>query len=118
MIKSFEDFEVYKRAYNTSLEIHKMSLGFPKIEQLALANQLRRSTKSVCANIAEGYGKGSTVAEFKRYLTIALGSANETKVHLRYCKDLGYLTESDFTFFHNEYEEICKMLSKLHKIWK
>ena len=96
----------------------RLVFGFPKIEQFDLANQIRRSTKSICANIAEGYGKGSTAAEFKRYLAIALGSANETRVHLKYCKDLGYLSEDIFAYCDNEYIEICKMLSKLISVWK
>ena len=118
MIRSFEDFDVYQRAYEISLDIHKASLGFPKIEQFDLASQIRRSTKSICANIAEGYGKSSSAAEFKRYLTIALGSANETRVHLKYCKDLGYLSKDIFVYCDNEYIEICKMLSKLISVWR
>ena len=50
----FEELEVFKRAYGVSLEIHKASLAFPKIEQYALADQIRRASKSICANIAEG----------------------------------------------------------------
>ena len=70
MIRSYEDFEVYQKAYKYSLEIHKKSFEFPKIEQYELASQIRRSTKSVAANIAEGHGKKSSAAEFKRYLEI------------------------------------------------
>ena len=54
---SFEDLEVFQRAYKLSLEIHRASLAMPPIEQRALADQLRRASKSVCANIAEGYGR-------------------------------------------------------------
>ena len=52
---SFEDLEVFKRAYRLSLAIHRQSLDFPKIEQYALGDQIRRASKSVCANIAEGF---------------------------------------------------------------
>ncbi|TGT90609.1 four helix bundle protein, partial [Mesorhizobium sp. M5C.F.Ca.ET.164.01.1.1] len=51
------DLEVYKRAYAVSLEIHKATLAFPRIEQYALADQLRRSSKAICANLAEGFAK-------------------------------------------------------------
>ena len=118
MIKSFEDFEVYQRAYDLSLEIHKRSLSFPKIEQYGLASQIRRSTKSIVVNIAEGHGKRSSAAEFKRYLNISLGSTSETRVHLRYCKDLGYLSSSDYEYFDSRYVEIAKMLSGLIQVWK
>ena len=56
-VKSFEDLEVFQRAYRLSLEVHKLSLGFPSIEQQGLADQLRRASKSICANLAEGFGK-------------------------------------------------------------
>ena len=56
MIKSFEDLDVFQRAYKISLEIHTLSMEFPKREQYGLADQVRRASKSICANIAEGYG--------------------------------------------------------------
>ncbi len=66
-IQSFEDLEVFQRSYRISLEVHKVSLNFPSVEQYGLADQIRRASKSVCANIAEGFGKRSfSSAEFKR----------------------------------------------------
>ncbi len=56
-VRSFEDLEVFKRAYRVSLAVHRRSLKFPKIEQYALGDQVRRASKSVCTNIAEGFGK-------------------------------------------------------------
>ena len=55
--KSFEDLEVFQRAYRLSLDIHRVSLRLPKIEQQALGDQVRRSSKSIPVNIAEGFGK-------------------------------------------------------------
>ena len=117
-IRSFRDIIAYQKAYDLSLEIHRITLGFPKIEQFELASQLRRATKSICANIAEGDGKGGSAVEFKRYLRIALGSSSEVRVHLKYCKDLGYLTEDNYSKFDQEYVLIAKMLSKLTQVWK
>ena len=57
LVRSFEDLEVFKRAYRVSLEVHRLSLAFPKVEQYALGDQVRRASKSICANIAEGFGK-------------------------------------------------------------
>ena len=116
MIRNYEDFEVYKLAYNSAIEVHKKSLEFPKTEQYELASQIRRSTKSIAANIAEGHGRMAT--EFKRYLTMAKGSATETRVHLCFCKDLGYITEREYQNLDNNYTEIIKMLAKLIKVWK
>src|SRR6202140_536007 len=94
-VSSFEDLEVFQRAYRVSLEIHKESLGFPKIEQYALADQIRRASKSICANIAEGFAKQRrSSAEYRRYLLMAIGSADEMCVWIRYCLDLNYVDEA------------------------
>ena len=115
----FEDLEVFKRAYVISIEIHKASLGFPKLEQYGLADQIRRASKSICANIAEGVAKAShSKAEFKRYLQVALGSADEMRVWLRYCLDLGYIDEDAWQRWRDEYEQIAKMLQGLVKSLK
>ena len=113
-VRSFEDLEVFQRSYRLSLDIHRLSLTFPKIEQYELAKQIRRASKSVCANIAEGFGKqGPSPAEFKRFLRIALGSADEMRVWLRYCFDLGYIDETTWASWRGEYHEIAKMLQGL-----
>ena len=93
-LSSFEDLEVFQRAYRLSLELHQASLHFPKIEQRALAEQIRRASKSICGNIAEGFGKQRrSGAEFKRYLLMAIGSADEMQVWLRYSSDLAYVNQ-------------------------
>lgn len=118
-IKSFEDLVVFQLAYKISLEIHQCSLGFPKIEQYGLADQIRRASKSICANVAEGFGKQNfSVKEFKRYIAIALGSSDEMRVWLRYCLDLQYITEAEWIHWKNSYTEISKMLQGLHRSWK
>ena len=112
----FEELEVFKRAYRVSLDIHRASLGFPSLEQYALADQVRRSSKSICANIAEGFGKSNrSKSELKRFLSMAVGSADEMRVWLRYCLDLGYIPESSWRAWRDEYEEIAKMLQGLSK---
>ena len=84
-VGSFEDLEVFKRAYKLSLEVHAISVQMPAREQYGLAEQIRRASKSICVNIAEGYAKqGYSTAEFKRYLQIAIGSADEMRVWSRY----------------------------------
>ena len=117
MIKSYEDLEVYQRAYDNSLKIHKLSLSFPQFEQFELGSQLRRATKSIPLNIAEGYGKKASPAEFKRFLTMALGSNDEVRVQLRYCRDLGYLNDEQYVHHDKEYVETGKMLMKLLNTW-
>ena len=68
----YHRLEVYQKAYKTALDVHRTSLKFPQIECYELASQLRRSTKSIAANIAEGMGKQSSKADVKRFLYMAL----------------------------------------------
>ena len=113
---TFEDLEVFRRAYRVSLDLHQASLQFPKVEQFAgLADQMRRASKSICGNIAEGHGKRRrSKAEFKRYLLMAIGSADEMQVWLRYCADLEYIDQKRCVQWRNEYREIARMLQGLY----
>ena len=114
--RSFEDLEVFQRAYRLSLDIHRTSLTFPRIEQHSLGEQVRRASKSICANVAEGFGKQThSDAEFKRFLRIAMGSADEMRVWCRYCFDLGYIDEQTWMQWRDEYHQIAKMLQGLHR---
>ena len=101
-----------------SLEIHRESLKFPQIEQRVLADQLRRASKSICANVAEGYGRQKkSKAEFKRFLQMAIGSSDEMRVWVRYAFDLGYIDETVWRRWRDEYQMISRMLQSLaHKV--
>ena len=117
-ISSFEDLEVFRRAYRVSLEIHKESLRFPKIEQYAMADQIRRASKSICANIAEGFAKQRrSSAEYRRYLLMAIGSADEMRVWIRYCLDLDYIDGATSSRWREEYIVIAKMLQAIYTRW-
>ena len=110
-----EDLEVFRRAYALSLEVHRASLDFPRIEQFVLADQVRRASKSICANIAEGFGRQRlSKPEFRRFVVMALGSADEMQVWSLYCRDLGYVEEGVAERWRGEYREIARMLSALH----
>ena len=110
-----EDLEVFKRAYRLSLDLHRASLMFPKIEHYAgLADQMRRSSKSVCALIVEGSGRQSSSSkEFSRYLAMAVGSAEEARLWCRYAGDLGYAEIADVERWRDELHQIIRMLQGL-----
>ncbi len=110
-----EDLDVFKRAYALSLKLHRASLSFPKIEQFAgLGDQLRRSSKSVCGLIVEGRGRqAASVREFSRYLAMAVGSAEETKLWLRYAGDLGYIEVAQSEEWREETTQVIRMLQGL-----
>jgi four helix bundle protein len=112
--RTYRDLDVFREAFSLSLEIHKESLQFPKIEQYALADQLRRSSKSVCANIAEGFGKQNfSRLEFRRFLMMALGSSEETSVWIKYSESLGYIDKIKADDWDNRCNKVTRMIQSM-----
>ena len=111
----YEDLEVFKRAYGLSLEMHRASLTWPREEQFGgIADQLRRSSKSVCALLAEGSARQrSSQAEFRRYVIMAMGSADEARLWCRYAEDLGYVEEAVVRRWQEEAGIVARMLQSL-----
>lgn len=111
----YEDLEVFKRAYGLSLEMHRASLTWPREEQFGgIADQLRRSSKSVCALLAEGSARQwSSQAEFRRYVIMAMGSADEVRLWCRYAEDLGYVEEAVARRWQEEAGVVARMLQSL-----
>ncbi len=108
------DLQVFQRAYAISLEVHRASLAFPQIEQFALADQIRRASKSIGVNLAEGFAKRAySQPEFKRFLLMALGSSDEMQIWSRYVADLGYVDAQLAAKWQAEYREISAMLNGL-----
>jgi four helix bundle protein len=111
-----KDLEVYKRAYLVSLEIHKSTLTFPKIEQFALADQMRRSSKAICANLAEGFAKQThSKPEFARFISMSMGSCSEMETWVSYAFDIGYITNEQLNSWLQAYTSIYGMLIKLRE---
>jgi four helix bundle protein len=99
-------------------EIHKLALTLPDYEKYDLASQMRRASKSVPANIAEGYGKRRSAKEFRSYLTNALGSATEMQVHLKIALRLRYVAEDAFEGLVEMYRVIARQLYRLIEHWR
>ncbi|MBZ9659088.1 four helix bundle protein [Mesorhizobium sp. ESP-6-4] len=115
-IKRAKDLEVYRRAYAVSLEVHRATLVFPKIEQYALADQMRRSSKAICANLAEGFAKQThSRPEFARFISMALGSCSEMETWISYAFDLGYITQRQRDEWLQAYAHIYGMLVNLRE---
>ena len=79
---SYRKLEIWKRARDLSLEIHKMSLNLPKFELYETGSQIRRSSKSIRSNIVEGYGRRRYKQDFIRFIIYSLSSTDETIDHL------------------------------------
>ena len=117
MIKTYKDLEVYQRGYKLALEIHQLTLKFPLPDKIELGGQMRRASKSIPTNIAEGFARKKFKKEYLRYLGIAKASVDEMQVHLQFSFDLSYLTNNKFDYFRSEYEILGKQLSSLINVW-
>ena len=111
----YEDLKVYEKSYKSALGIYRMTEGFPKEEIYGMTSQIRRAATSIPLNIAEGYAKRESQAEFKRYLMMALGSSDEMQVLLRFAKDLRYIEPAAYEKAKEIYKEIAKMLNTFVK---
>lgn len=105
MEAGYHKLEIYNLAYELSLKIHKMSLALPKFELYEEGSQIRRSAKSVGANIVEGYALRKYKNEYLHYLYRAYGSAEETLFHLQELFNTGSLSEKFYMM-------ICITLTK------
>ena len=110
--EGYSKLRVYEKSYKAAKAIYEMSAAFPKEEMYAMTSQIRRAALSIPLNIAEGYVKRESQKELKRFLLMAIGSANEVSVLLEFAKDIGYIEETRYQKASEEYEEISKMLNK------
>ena len=118
MIKSFSDLEVYQLSYQLSMNVFILTKDFPSSEKYSLTSQIIRSTRSISANIAEGFGRRTYQAEFKKYLIYSAGSLEESKVWLNFAKDCNYITLEQFNIYNAKADEIGAKLHKLYINWK
>jgi four helix bundle protein len=111
----YRDLEVYQGAYQLAIDIHRQTMEkYPRQEQIELGSQIRRASKSIALNIAEGYGKKSnSKQEFIRYLYIAMGSADEVAVQLDFSKDLGYINETEYVELKDRCDKIGRQIRRL-----
>ena len=108
----YESLEVYKRSYATAIRIHKITQDRSMDD---VVRQIRRATKSITANIAEGFSKANSKAEIKRFIGMALRSCDEVKVWLEFSRDLGYIRAEECEELKKEYQEYGSML---YSLWK
>ena len=115
-----ENLDIYQKAYKLMIDIHKITLTFPKIEQYGgIADQLRRSSKSITANIVEGFGKQHFFkGEFKRMLVYSIGSCDETILWIKTSFDLNYINEETANIYLNRYRILVKKISTFTKNMK
>ena len=117
-IQSYEDMKVFNLAYDIAMDVFWLTKEFPREELYSLTDQVRRSSRSIAANIVEGWAKRIYENIFKRHLIDSIGSCDETKLWLKFAKDCKYLEEGKYGIFIERYNEVGKMLKGLHDNWK
>ncbi|MGO9270912.1 MAG: four helix bundle protein [Terriglobia bacterium] len=113
MLRGHRDLKVFQLAYKLAMEIFTQSKSFPTDERYSLTSQIRRSSRSVAANIAEGFRKRQYASMFASKLADADAEATETQVWLDFAVDCGYLSVESREELTAEYERIGRMLSSM-----
>ncbi|OQY80461.1 MAG: four helix bundle protein [Anaerolineae bacterium UTCFX3] len=112
-LKGFRDLKVYQLAYKLAMDIFQESKSFPKDEKYSLTDQMRRSSRSIAANIAEGFRKRQYPKMFLSKLADADGETAETQVWLDFALDCEYLSKEKHDELLSRYEEIGRMLGAM-----
>lgn len=110
MFHGHRDLKVFQLAYSLAMEIFHLTKRFPREEIYSLTNQIRRSSRSVAANLAEGYRKRRYPSMLVNKLTDCDGEATETQVWLDFAFDCGYLSKENHDRLTTGYEEVGRML--------
>jgi len=117
-IASFRDLEIYQKSYKAATVVIKQIVPrLPREERFDLADQLRRSVKSIPRLIAEGYSKKHQLKGFQKYLDDALGERNETIVSLNQARDIYGIEKEICSNMINEYEIISRQIYTLALVW-
>src|SRR5215813_7845692 len=95
-MRNYRELQVWNKAHNRTLELYRVSRGFPREEIYGVTKQLRRAAASIGANLAEGCGR-RTSTELARFVRIAMGSAGELDYQFLLSHDLGFMNGGDFT---------------------
>jgi four helix bundle protein len=114
-IREFRELRVYQQAYDAATRIFECSKDWPKEETYSLTDQIRRSSRSVCANIAEAWRKRRYEKHFVSKLSDADAEAAETRTWLQFGRDSGYLSNKMFDELDDTYNQICEGLVNMMK---
>ena len=112
MIKSFREMSVWQHSYELSTDIFNLTNDLPRSEDYALTSQIRRSSNSVSANIAEAFGRRTSKDKIYFY-TVSRGSAYETQNHLLYGNGVEYFDRSTINVLVNRYDKLIHELNKI-----
>ncbi len=112
-IRHFRQLDAYQKAFSSAMNIFEITKSFPTVEKYSLVDQIRRSSRSVCACVAEAWRKRRYPAVFRNKLTDAMQEASETQSWLEFCSACNYIDNNKFAELDKEYENIIGMLSRM-----
>jgi four helix bundle protein len=112
-VADYKELRVYKLAFDSAMEVFEVSRSWPSEEKYSLTDQIRRSSRSVCPNIAEAWRKRRYEAAFVSKLSDSDGEAAETEVHLDFALRCGYLSAEKHAVLRDRYDHICRQLTKM-----
>jgi four helix bundle protein len=113
-MKAFRELMVWQKAHELTLAVYRLTAALPRDELYGLTSQLRRSSSSIPANLAEGCGRNGD-AEFARFCSMAMGSASELEYHLLLARDLTLIGSTEYEAVSNQTTEVKRMLTALHR---
>ena len=114
-IRTVRDLIVYRKAFDSAMEIFELTKNFPKEETYSLTDQIRRASRSVCSNLSEGWRKRRYKAVFLNKLTDSGQEAAETQTWLEFSLHCNYIDENTFQRLDGDYEHIFAMLNAMEK---
>src|ERR1039457_4135125 len=112
-VTDYKQLRVYNLAFDSAMEIFELSRSWPSEERYSLTDQIRRSSRSVCTNIAEAWRKRRYEAAFISKLSDSDGEAAETEVHLDFALHCGYLKPDKHAKLRDHYDHICRQLTNM-----
>jgi four helix bundle protein len=113
-MRNYRDLQVWGTAHKLTLAIYRDTHDFPEEERFGLTSQIRRSSASIAANLAERCGRRSD-GEMARFIQISMGSGAELSYHLLLARDLDFLKNTEYSRLNSDLEEVLRMLSSLSK---
>jgi four helix bundle protein len=112
-MSTFRDLKVYQNAFKLAMDIFEMTKSFPDEEKFGLTIQIRKSSRSVCSSIGEGYRKRKYPAHFVSKMTDADMENSETQVWLDFSYECGYINRGDYSKLKKKSEEVGKLLNHM-----
>ena len=112
-VRTFRDLDVYQNAMESAMTTFRLTAKFPAVERFSLVDQMRRSSRSVCANVAEAWRKRRYTAAFIAKLNDAEGEAAETQVWAEMAWRCGYIDERSFRQLDDAYDKIIGQLVRM-----